>query len=106
MHPSMLPFDRKVTVGYKYILKLHHLVDDKIHARSVGVYPYYLAQQQLWDTTSIHHVTRLDYHFLTFYKVPSNNKQNVSSYNKSENRNALDYVNSQCQKDRSESETH
>ena len=29
-------FDRKVTVGYKYILKLHHLVDDKIHARSIG----------------------------------------------------------------------
>ncbi|GHT88711.1 DNA-directed RNA polymerase subunit beta [Alphaproteobacteria bacterium] len=39
-----LPFDRKVTVGYKYILKLHHLVDDKIHARSVG--PYSLITQQ------------------------------------------------------------
>ncbi|MDR1233988.1 MAG: DNA-directed RNA polymerase subunit beta [Holosporales bacterium] len=38
------PFDRKVTVGYKYILKLHHLVDDKIHARSVG--PYSLITQQ------------------------------------------------------------
>ena len=32
------PFDRPVTVGYHYILKLHHLVDDKIHARSVGAY--------------------------------------------------------------------
>jgi DNA-directed RNA polymerase subunit beta len=31
-------FDRKVTVGYKYVLKLHHLVDDKIHARSIGPY--------------------------------------------------------------------
>ena len=39
-----LLFDRKVTVGYKYILKLHHLVDDKIHARSVG--PYSLITQQ------------------------------------------------------------
>ena len=29
-------FTRKVTVGYKYLLKLHHLVDDKIHARSTG----------------------------------------------------------------------
>jgi DNA-directed RNA polymerase subunit beta len=38
------PFDRKVTVGYMYILKLHHLVDDKIHARSVG--PYSLVTQQ------------------------------------------------------------
>jgi DNA-directed RNA polymerase subunit beta len=38
------PFDRKVTVGYKYILKLHHLVDDKIHARSIG--PYSLITQQ------------------------------------------------------------
>jgi DNA-directed RNA polymerase subunit beta len=38
------PFDRKVTVGYKYILKLHHLVDDKLHARSVG--PYSLVTQQ------------------------------------------------------------
>lgn len=37
-------FDRKVTVGYKYMLKLHHLVDDKIHARSVG--PYSLITQQ------------------------------------------------------------
>jgi len=37
-------FDRKVTVGYMYILKLHHLVDDKIHARSVG--PYSLVTQQ------------------------------------------------------------
>ena len=38
------PFDRKVTVGFKYMLKLHHLVDDKIHARSVG--PYSLITQQ------------------------------------------------------------
>jgi DNA-directed RNA polymerase subunit beta len=30
------PFDREVTVGYTYMLKLHHLVDDKIHARSIG----------------------------------------------------------------------
>ncbi|MDR2598140.1 MAG: DNA-directed RNA polymerase subunit beta, partial [Holosporales bacterium] len=37
-------FDRKVTVGFQYILKLHHLVDDKIHARSVG--PYSLITQQ------------------------------------------------------------
>ena len=37
-------FSRKVTVGYKYILKLHHLVDDKIHARSTG--PYSLVTQQ------------------------------------------------------------
>ena len=38
------PFDRKTTVGYLYILKLHHLVDDKIHARSIG--PYSLVTQQ------------------------------------------------------------
>jgi DNA-directed RNA polymerase subunit beta len=37
-------FDRDVTVGYKYVLKLHHLVDDKIHARSIG--PYSLVTQQ------------------------------------------------------------
>ena len=37
-------FDRQVTVGYKYLLKLHHLVDDKIHARSIG--PYSLVTQQ------------------------------------------------------------
>jgi len=37
-------FDRKVTVGQKYVLKLHHLVDDKIHARSIG--PYSLVTQQ------------------------------------------------------------
>ncbi|MEK6541975.1 MAG: DNA-directed RNA polymerase subunit beta [Pseudomonadota bacterium] len=37
-------FDRKVTVGHKYVLKLHHLVDDKIHARSIG--PYSLVTQQ------------------------------------------------------------
>jgi len=38
------PFDNRVTVGYMYYLKLHHLVDDKIHARSVG--PYSLVTQQ------------------------------------------------------------
>ncbi len=37
-------FIRPVTVGYKYLLKLHHLVDDKIHARSIG--PYSLVTQQ------------------------------------------------------------
>lgn len=37
-------FDRKITVGYIYMLKLHHLVDDKIHARSIG--PYSLITQQ------------------------------------------------------------
>ncbi|MDR0984497.1 MAG: DNA-directed RNA polymerase subunit beta, partial [Ruminococcus sp.] len=39
-----LPFDNPVTVGYMYYLKLHHLVDDKIHARSTG--PYSLVTQQ------------------------------------------------------------
>jgi DNA-directed RNA polymerase subunit beta len=38
------PFDRKVTVGFIYMMKLHHLVDDKIHARSIG--PYSLVTQQ------------------------------------------------------------
>ena len=38
------PFDQKVTVGIMYIMKLHHLVDDKIHARSTG--PYSLVTQQ------------------------------------------------------------
>jgi DNA-directed RNA polymerase subunit beta len=38
------PFKRAVTVGYIYMLKLHHLVDDKIHARSIG--PYSLVTQQ------------------------------------------------------------
>ena len=38
------PFDNKVTVGCVYMLKLHHLVDDKIHARSTG--PYSLVTQQ------------------------------------------------------------
>ena len=38
------PFDQKVTVGYIYIMKLAHLVDDKIHARSIG--PYSLVTQQ------------------------------------------------------------
>lgn len=37
-------FDRPITVGYKYMLKLHHLVDDKIHARATG--PYSLITQQ------------------------------------------------------------
>ena len=37
-------FDRPVTVGYMYMMKLHHLVDDKIHARSIG--PYSLVTQQ------------------------------------------------------------
>jgi DNA-directed RNA polymerase subunit beta len=38
------PFEQKVTVGYIYMLKLSHLVDDKIHARSIG--PYSLITQQ------------------------------------------------------------
>ncbi len=38
------PFDQKITVGIMYIMKLHHLVDDKIHARSIG--PYSLVTQQ------------------------------------------------------------
>jgi len=38
------PFDQAVTVGVMYVLKLHHLVDDKIHARSIG--PYSLVTQQ------------------------------------------------------------
>ena len=38
------PFERPVTVGYKHMLKLHHLVDDKMHARSTG--PYSLVTQQ------------------------------------------------------------
>ncbi|MGB9905364.1 MAG: DNA-directed RNA polymerase subunit beta, partial [Desulfotomaculales bacterium] len=38
------PFDQKITVGYMYMLKLAHLVDDKIHARSTG--PYSLVTQQ------------------------------------------------------------
>jgi DNA-directed RNA polymerase subunit beta len=38
------PFDQPVTVGVMYVLKLHHLVDDKIHARSIG--PYSLVTQQ------------------------------------------------------------
>ena len=37
-------FERPVTVGYMYMLKLHHLVDEKIHARSIG--PYSLVTQQ------------------------------------------------------------
>ena len=41
---SGISFARKVTVGYIYMLKLHHLVDDKIHARSIG--PYSLVTQQ------------------------------------------------------------
>ena len=38
------PFDQQVTVGMMYIMKLHHLVDDKLHARSIG--PYSLVTQQ------------------------------------------------------------
>jgi DNA-directed RNA polymerase subunit beta len=38
------PFDREVTVGLMYMMKLHHLVDDKLHARSIG--PYSLVTQQ------------------------------------------------------------
>ena len=38
------PFERPVTVGYMHVLKLHHLVDDKMHARSTG--PYSLVTQQ------------------------------------------------------------
>ncbi len=38
------PFDREISVGYMYMMKLHHLVDDKIHARSIG--PYSLVTQQ------------------------------------------------------------
>src|SRR4030095_3072900 len=40
------PFDQDVTVGIMYMLKLHHLVDDKIHARSIGPYSR-VPQQQL-----------------------------------------------------------
>ena len=39
-----LPFDKEVTVGYMYVMKLNHLVEDKIHARSIG--PYSLVTQQ------------------------------------------------------------
>ena len=39
-----IPFEHPVTVGVMYMLKLHHLVDDKIHARSIG--PYSLVTQQ------------------------------------------------------------
>jgi DNA-directed RNA polymerase subunit beta len=38
------PFDNEITVGVRYVQKLHHLVDDKIHARSIG--PYSLVTQQ------------------------------------------------------------
>ena len=38
------PFDQQVTVGIMYMMKLHHLVDDKLHARSIG--PYSLVTQQ------------------------------------------------------------
>ena len=38
------PFDQQITVGIMYVMKLHHLVDDKIHARSIG--PYSLVTQQ------------------------------------------------------------
>jgi DNA-directed RNA polymerase subunit beta len=39
-----MPFDRTVTIGYMYMLRLHHLVDEKVHARSTG--PYSLVTQQ------------------------------------------------------------
>lgn len=39
-----MPFDQEIAVGYMYILKLHHMVDDKMHARSIG--PYSLVTQQ------------------------------------------------------------
>ena len=39
-----VPFDQKIAIGYMYILKLHHMVDDKIHMRSIG--PYSLITQQ------------------------------------------------------------
>lgn len=41
---SGMPFDRTVTIGYMYMLRLHHLVDEKVHARSTG--PYSLVTQQ------------------------------------------------------------
>ena len=46
LHDGMMghPFEQQVTVGYIYMLKLSHLVDDKIHARSIG--PYSLITQQ------------------------------------------------------------
>ena len=51
------PFDQPVTVGYPYILKLVHLVDDKIHARSTG--PYSLVTQQPLGGRSKHGGQRL-----------------------------------------------
>ena len=38
------PFDNRVSVGVMYMIKLHHMVDDKLHARSVG--PYSMVTQQ------------------------------------------------------------
>jgi len=42
-------FDRQVTVGYKHVLKLHHLVDDKMHARSTGPYSLVDATAAGWQ---------------------------------------------------------
>jgi DNA-directed RNA polymerase subunit beta len=39
-----MPFDNRVVVGYKYLLKLNHMVEDKMHQRSIG--PYSLITQQ------------------------------------------------------------
>ena len=44
-------FERPVTIGYMYMIKLNHLVDDKMHARSTG--PYSLVTQQPWWKSSI-----------------------------------------------------
>nr|AKQ01569.1 DNA-directed RNA polymerase subunit beta, DNA-directed RNA polymerase subunit beta [uncultured delta proteobacterium Rifle_16ft_4_minimus_1997] len=48
---SGVPFDEKVTVGVMYIMKLHHLVDDKIHARSTGPYSLVTWRSGRWRPT-------------------------------------------------------